>query len=72
MTSRAGSGIIDTPSSHSVEETVRRLEEALRAKAGTPVMLAAPSVGANRPSRMLGSWAHTSFANTHFRQKGRT
>jgi uncharacterized protein (DUF302 family) len=86
MTSRADSGIIDTPSSHSVEETVRRLEEALRAKgvtlfalvdhdgeakkaglkmrparllifgspkAGTPVMLAAPSIAIDLPLKIL-------------------
>ena|SRR5437870_5194725 len=86
MTSRAGSGIIDVPSSHSVDETVRRLEEALRAKgvtlfalvdhdgeakkaglkmpptrllifgspkAGTPVMLAAPSIAIDLPLKIL-------------------
>jgi uncharacterized protein (DUF302 family) len=86
MTSRAGSGIIDTPSNHSVDETVRRLEEALRAKgvtlfalidhdgeaekaglkmrptrllifgspkAGTPVMLAAPSIAIDLPLKIL-------------------
>ncbi len=86
MTSRAGRGIVDTPSNHSVDETVRRLEEALRAKgvtlfalvdhdgeakkaglkmpptrllifgspkAGTPVMLAAPSIAIDLPLKIL-------------------
>ena len=85
MTSR-GRGIIDTPSTHSVEETVERLREVLRAKgltlfalvdhdgeaekaglkmrptrllifgspkAGTPVMLAAPSIAIDLPLKIL-------------------
>src|SRR5882672_5115715 len=86
MTSRANSGIIDTPSHHSVDETVERLKEILRAKgvtlfalvdhdgeakragmkmrptrllvfgspkAGTPVMLAAPSIAIDLPLKIL-------------------
>ncbi len=86
MTSRAGSGIIDVPSIHSVDETVVLLREVLRAggvtlfalidhggeaataglkmrptkllifgspKAGTPVMLAAPSIALDLPLKIL-------------------
>src|ERR1700676_376063 len=86
MTSREGSGIIDTPSNHSVDQTVARLKEVLRAKgfilfalvdhageaekagmkmrptkllifgspeAGTPVMLAAPSIAIDLPLKAL-------------------
>src|SRR5258705_7260572 len=81
-----GSGIIDTPSSHSVDETVERLKEILQAKgitlfalvdhsgeaekvgmkmrptkllifgnpkAGTPVMLAAPTSAIDLPLKIL-------------------
>src|SRR6266404_1559496 len=86
MTQSRGSGIIDTPSSHSVDETVERLKEILLAKgitlfalvdhsgeaekvgmkmrptkllifgnpnAGTPLMLAAPSVAIDLPLKIL-------------------
>ena len=84
MTVNRGRGIIDTPSNHSVEETVEKLKEILQAKgvtlfalvdhsaegekvgmkmpptkllifgspkAGTPVMLAAPSIAIDLPLR---------------------
>jgi uncharacterized protein (DUF302 family) len=86
MTQSRGSGIIDTPSSHSVDETVERLKEILQAKgitlfalvdhsgeaekvgmkmrptkllifgnpkAGTPVMLAAPTSAIDLPLKIL-------------------
>jgi uncharacterized protein (DUF302 family) len=86
MTSGAHSGINDIPSHHSVDQTVERLEEILRAKgvmlfalidhggeaekagmhmrptklvifgnprAGTPVMLAAPSIAIDLPHKIL-------------------
>jgi uncharacterized protein (DUF302 family)/uncharacterized membrane protein YidH (DUF202 family) len=86
MTSGASSGIVDTPSHHSVDQTVERLKEMLRAKgvmlfalidhageaekagmqmrptklvifgnprAGTPVMLAAPSIAIDLPLKIL-------------------
>ena len=86
MTGNAGSGIIDRPSRHSVDETVDRLKELLHArqltlfvlvdhsgeaarvgmkmrptkllifgspKAGTPLMLAAPSVAIDLPLKIL-------------------
>src|SRR6266404_5944753 len=86
MTQSRGSGIIDTPSSHSVDETVERLKEILQAKgitlfalvdhsgeaekvgmkmrptkllifgnpkAGTPLMLAAPSIAIDLPLKVL-------------------
>jgi uncharacterized protein (DUF302 family) len=58
MTSR-GRGIIDRPSTHSVDETVRRLEEALRAKGVTLFALVdhdgeAEKAGLKmRPTRLL-------------------
>jgi uncharacterized protein (DUF302 family) len=86
MTAGKGSGIIDTPSNHSVEETVERLKGILQAKgvtlfalvdhsgeaekagmkmrptkllifgspkAGTPLMLAAPSIAIDLPLKIL-------------------
>jgi uncharacterized protein (DUF302 family) len=86
ITSGARSGIIDTPSNHSVDQTVERLTEILQAKgltlfalidhsgeakkagmtmrptklvifgspkAGTPVMLAAPSIAIDLPLKIL-------------------
>jgi len=86
MTPGAHSGIIDTPSHHSVDQTVERLKDILRAKgvmlfalidhdgeaekagmsmrptklvifgnpkAGTPVMLAAPSIAIDLPLKIL-------------------
>src|SRR5258705_9593133 len=86
MTSRARGGIIDTPSNHSVDQTVERLTEILPAKgltlfalidhsgeaekagmkmrptkllifgnpkAGTPLMLAAPSIAIDLPLKIL-------------------
>jgi uncharacterized protein (DUF302 family) len=86
MTSGAPSGIIDTPSNHSVDQTVERLTEILQAKgltlfalidhsgeaekagmkmrptkllifgspkAGTPMMLAAPSIAIDLPLKIL-------------------
>jgi len=82
----SGQGIVDIPSHHSVDETVRRLQEILTAKgvtlfalvdhsgeaakagmemrptkllifgspkAGTPVMLAAPSIAIDLPLKIL-------------------
>jgi uncharacterized protein (DUF302 family) len=86
MTSSASSGIVDTLSNHSVDETVERLKGILQAKgvvlfalvdhsgeaekvgmkmhptkllifgspkAGTPLMLAAPSIAIDLPLKML-------------------
>jgi uncharacterized protein (DUF302 family) len=86
MTLRQGSGLVDTPSRHSVDETVGKLEKILEAKgislfalidhseeagnvgmkmrptrllifgnpkAGTPVMLAAPSSAIDLPLKIL-------------------
>jgi uncharacterized protein (DUF302 family) len=86
MTSSARGGIIDTPSNHSVDQTVERLTEILPAKgltlfalidhsgeaekagmkmrptkllifgnpkAGTPMMLAAPSIAIDLPLKIL-------------------
>jgi uncharacterized protein (DUF302 family) len=86
MTPSRGSGIIDTPSHHSVEQTVERLKGILQAKgvtlfalvdhsgeaekagmkmrptkllifgspkAGTPLMLAAPSIAIDLPLKIL-------------------
>jgi uncharacterized protein (DUF302 family) len=86
MTVNRGRGIIDTPSNHSVEETVEKLKGILQAKgvtlfalvdhsaegekvgmkmpptrllifgspkAGTPVMLAAPSIAIDLPLKIL-------------------
>jgi uncharacterized protein (DUF302 family) len=86
MTSSRGKGIIDTPSNHSVEQTVERLKGILQAKgvtlfalvdhsgeaekvgmkmratkllifgnpkAGTPLMLAAPSIAIDLPLKIL-------------------
>jgi len=86
MTPSSGSGIIDTPSNHSVDETVEKLKGILQAKgvtlfalidhsgeaekvgmkmrptkllifgtpkAGTPVMLAAPSSAIDLPLKIL-------------------
>jgi len=86
MTPNADKGIIDTPSHHSVNETIEKLKEILRAKgvtlfavidhsgeaekvgmrmrptklvifgnpkAGTPVMLAAPSSAIDLPLKIL-------------------
>ena len=86
MTLSKGKGIIDTPSKHSVDETVERLKGVLQAKgvtvfalvdhsgeaekagmkmrptkllifgssrAGTPVMLAAPSIAIDLPLKIL-------------------
>jgi uncharacterized protein (DUF302 family) len=86
MASKAGAGIVDTPSRHSVDETVERLEGMLRSKgvslfalvdhdgeaakvgmkmrptkllifgnpkAGTPVMVAAPSIAIDLPLKIL-------------------
>ena len=86
MTLSKGTGIIDTPSNHSVEQTVERLKGILQAKgvtlfvlvdhsgeaekagtkmpptkllifgnpkAGTPLMLAAPSIAIDLPLKVL-------------------
>ena len=86
MTLSRGNGIIDTPSNHSVDETVEKLKRILEAKgvtlfalidhsgeaekagmkmlptkllifgspkAGTPIMLAAPSVAIDLPLKIL-------------------
>jgi uncharacterized protein (DUF302 family) len=86
MTLSRGNGIIDTPSNHSVDQTVERLKGILQAKgvnlfalvdhsgeaekvglkmpptkllifgspkAGTPVMLAAPSIAIDLPLKIL-------------------
>jgi uncharacterized protein (DUF302 family) len=86
MTASGGTGIIDTPSNHSVDQTVERLKGILQAKgvtlfalvddsgeaekvgmkmpptkllifgspkAGTPLMLAAPSIAIDLPLKIL-------------------
>ena len=86
MTASGGKGIIDTPSNHSVDQTVERLKGILQAKgvslfalvdhsgeaekvgmkmpptkllifgnskAGTPLMLAAPSIAIDLPLKIL-------------------
>jgi uncharacterized protein (DUF302 family) len=86
MTSNVNSGIVDTPSNHSVDETVERLKGILQTKgvmlfalvdhsgeaekvglkmrptkllifgspkAGTPLMLAAPSIAIDLPLKIL-------------------
>jgi uncharacterized protein (DUF302 family) len=86
MTSNADSGIVDTPSNHSVDQTVEKLKGILQAKgvmlfalvdhsgeaekvglkmrptkllifgsprAGTPLMLAAPSIAIDLPLKIL-------------------
>jgi uncharacterized protein (DUF302 family) len=86
MTSNANSGIVDTPSNHSVDQTVERLKGILQAKgvmlfalvdhsgeaekvglkmrptkllifgspkAGTPLMLVAPSIAIDLPLKIL-------------------
>ena len=86
MTSNANSGVVDTPSNHSVDQTVEKLKGILQAKgvmlfalvdhsgeaekvglkmrptkllifgsprAGTPLMLAAPSIAIDLPLKML-------------------
>ena len=86
MTSNKGKGIIDTPSNHSVDQTVEKLKSILQArgitlfalvdhsgeaekvgmkmratkllifgspKAGTPLMLAAPSIAIDLPLKIL-------------------
>jgi uncharacterized protein (DUF302 family) len=86
MTANGGKGIIDTPSNHSVDQTVERLKGILQAKgvtlfalvdhsgeaekvgmkmpptkllifgspkAGTPLMLAAPSIAIDLPLKIL-------------------
>ena len=86
MASIAGNGVINTPSNHSVDETVEKLKSVLRdkgitlfavidhsgeaekvgmkmrptklaifgsPKAGTPVMLAAPSIAIDLPLKIL-------------------
>ena len=107
MTSGARSGIIDTSSSHSVDQTVERLTEILRAKgltvfalidhsgeaekagmkmrptkllifgspkAGTPMMLAAPSIAIDLPLKIL-IWedgdgrAHVSYNSPAYLQE---
>ena len=86
MTASKGTGIVDTPSNHSVDQTVERLKKILEAngvtlfalvdhsgeaekagmkmrptkllifgspKAGTPIMLAAPSIAIDLPLKIL-------------------
>ena len=48
MASRAGSGIIDAPSNHSVDQTVERLKEILQAKEITLFALIDHDEGARR------------------------
>ena len=58
MSTAIDNGIVDKASNHSVEETVERLKNLLllifgKPKAGTPLMLAAPSITIDLPLKIL-------------------
>jgi hypothetical protein len=103
MTASGDKGIIDTPSNHSVDQTVERLKAILQAKgvtlfalvdhsgeaekvgmkmpptkllifgspkAGTPLMLAAPSIANRPPSKDFGLGRYSRKGLGHLQQPG--